>query len=93
VIVSLPTSTGKTLLGELFAVHAMGAAPGVVCFVTPYVATGRQVVQAFRRHWPSESRIHAMLGGFAEPEGLAPTARMEIVVATPERLEQVTLCA
>ena len=86
-IVALPTSTGKTLLGELCLVAALQQQPGIVCYLAPYVALGRQVVQLLEQHLPQSIRIHRMIGGFKEAEQLDPTNHAEVVVATPERLD------
>ena len=64
-IVALPTSTGKTLLGELCLVAALQQQPGVVCYLAPYVALGRQVAQSLKEHIPDPPfGIHSMFGGF-----------------------------
>ncbi|MGH8057567.1 MAG: DEAD/DEAH box helicase, partial [Candidatus Entotheonellia bacterium] len=92
-IVALPTSTGKTLLGELCLVAALQQQPGTVCYLAPYVALGRQVAQSIEEHLPEPFRIHRMIGGFREEEAFdlrengASSHRLEIIVATPERLD------
>lgn len=86
-ILALPTSTGKTLLGELCLVSALGGSPGVVCYLTPYVALGRQVANSLQQHLPSRFRIRRLIGGYEEARGLAPEINSEVLVATPERLD------
>lgn len=92
-IVALPTSTGKTLLGELCLVAALQQRPGIVCYLAPYVALGRQVAQSLAEHVPETIRIRRMIGGFREEEALESYAQAisnyhtEIIVATPERLD------
>jgi helicase len=86
-IIAMPTSTGKTLLGELCLVAALQQQPGVVCYLAPYVALGRQVAQSLEAHIPAPFRIHPMIGGFQEAEAIALDQHMEIIVATPERLD------
>ena len=87
-IVALPTSTGKTLLGELCLVAALQQQPGVVCYLAPYVALGGQVAQSLKAHVPEPPfRIRPMIGGFREAEAIALDRHMEIIVATPERFD------
>jgi helicase len=86
-IVALPTSTGKTLLGELCLLAALQQQPGIVCYLAPYVALGRQVAQSLEEHIPEPFRIRRMIGGFREVEGIAWNRHNEIIVATPERLD------
>jgi helicase len=83
----LPTSTGKTLVGELCLARALSTSPGLVCFVAPYVAIGRQVATSLRRHLPEQCRVHSMFGTFATDGSLLPEMLQEVVVATPERLD------
>ncbi|MDQ3814177.1 MAG: DEAD/DEAH box helicase, partial [Armatimonadota bacterium] len=86
-LIALPTSTGKTLLGELCLVAAWGRKPGIVCYLAPYVALGRQVARTLEEHLPHSISVHRMIGGFAGGEQLRPTERQELIVATPERFD------
>lgn len=86
-LITLPTGTGKTLLGEIALLASLGRAPGLVCYIAPYVALGRQVAEKFMRHTPPGVRVHRLMGGYQEPEPLDPDNRAEIVVATPERFD------
>ena len=86
-LVSLPTGTGKTLLGELALMSALGNEPGLVCYVAPYVALGRQAAERIESHVPEGVRVTPLMGGYKEPSPLDPEARMEVLVATPERLD------
>ena len=88
-LVSLPTGTGKTLLGELALMSALGNEPGLVCYVAPYVALGRQTAERIERHAPEQVRVTPLMGGYKEPTPLDPETRMEVLVATPERLDAV----
>lgn len=82
-IISLPTGTGKTLLGELAAVAALSNAPGLTCYLTPYIALGTQVARALKTHIGESIPVHRLMGGFREAERLDPFNRQEVVVATP----------
>ena len=86
-LIALPTGTGKTLLGELALLNSLGREPGLVCYVAPYVALGRQVSEKISRHTPSEVRVHRLVGGYQEPEPLDPENHLEVVIATPERFD------
>ena len=86
-LVTLPTGTGKTLLGEIALLSSLGKMPGLACYVAPYVALGRQVADKIRKHSPSSVRVHRLMGGYREPEALDPTSYQEVVVATPERFD------
>ena len=86
-LIALPTGTGKTLLGELALLSSLGREPGLVCYIAPYVALGRQVAEKISRHTPAEVRVHRLVGGYQEPEPLDPENRLEVLVATPERFD------
>jgi len=88
-LVTLPTGTGKTLLGELVLLSSLGQASGLVCYIAPYVALGRQVADKISRHTPNSVRIHRLVGGYQEPEPLDPEGQSEVVVATPERFDAI----
>lgn len=86
-LIALPTGTGKTLLGELALLSSLGREPGLVCYIAPYVALGRQVAEKISRHTPPDVRVHRLMGGYKEPEPVDPEARLEVIVATPERFD------
>jgi helicase len=86
-LVSLPTSTGKTLIGEMCLVSALSSETGLGCYLVPYIALGNQIADLFRRHIPPEIRVHRLVGGFKLSEHLRPDRRRELIVATPERLD------
>ena len=87
VIISFPTSTGKTLLGEMLLVTALAEKPGIVVFLAPYVDLGKQISDAFLVHLPHEYNVNRFIGGFKQSEQLNPLSRMEVIVATPERFD------
>ena len=84
-VVSLRPSTGKTLLGELCALAALPA-DGLVVFIAPYIALGRQTAAALEAHLPATVRVHRLLGGHDAPHANFARGR-HIAVATPERLD------
>src|SRR5262249_8006811 len=86
-LIALPTSAGKTLLGEFCLLAALGQRPGLVCYLAPYVALGRQVADSFRKHLPSAYRVHPLIGGHRAQATLQPDSEAEVIVATPEKLD------
>lgn len=88
-VIALPTSSGKTLLGELALVAALGSDPGVVVYLAPYVALGSQVLRQLRETLPPAVRLHGLLGGFTSEEALDATVAQNVVVATPERFDHL----
>ena len=86
-LITLPTGTGKTLLGELALLSSLGRESGLACYIAPYVALGRQVAEKISRHTPEEVRVHRLVGGYREPDPLDPENRPEVLVATPERFD------
>ena len=85
--ISLPTSAGKTLLGELCMIEAL-ADEGIACFVAPYIAVGRQVTLALRRHASDDITVCDLFGAFGMD---SPTESLNAprvaIVATPERFD------
>ena len=71
-LISLPTSTGKTLLGELCLVSALQQQPGIVCYLVPYVALGNQVAQTLQEHLPKQYKVKRLIGGYREDRSLQP---------------------
>lgn len=86
-LITLPTSTGKTLLAELCLAVALKRLPGLVVYVCPYVELGRQTAQSFQKHFPEPLHVHRLMGGFRESDPLDPDDHPEVVVATPERFD------
>ena len=86
-IIALPTGTGKTMLGELALLSSLGRQPGLVCYIAPYVALGRQVAARISRHTPRDVHVRVLVGGYREPEPLDPENQSVVVIATPERFD------
>jgi helicase len=89
VAISLPTSTGKTLLGEMMLMRDLGSEPGMVVYVAPYVALGSQIRRVLRDHFPKSVRITPLIGGYTTEISLEPSKEREVVIATPERLDSL----
>jgi replicative superfamily II helicase len=45
-LLSVPTSAGKTLLAQILICHHLATQPGDVCYVTPLRSLGREMRQA-----------------------------------------------
>ena len=88
-VIALPTSSGKTLLGELCLVAALRSGTGVGCYMVPYVALGTQVWETLRRHLPENYQVHKLLGGYRMDQRLGESGQPEVVVATPERFDSL----
>lgn len=86
-IISVPTSTGKTLIAELCAINSLEDT-GWACVLTPYIALGRQVAASIRLHTKGEGvRVRSLVGGVELNTSVEPGRRRELIVATPERLD------
>jgi len=44
--------------------QALSDGDGVACFVAPYIAVGRQVASALRRHVPDDVTVRDLFGSF-----------------------------
>lgn len=86
-VISLPTSTGKTLLSEICIIASVKAIGRMGIFVVPYVALGRQIADRISSHLPDEWKVVRLFGGFKEPGLSSGQDRKLFIVATPERLD------
>ena len=94
-LAALPPGTGKTWLGELFLFERLARAESnrgeeqlapIAVFLVPYVALGRGVAAAFKKHARGLGvDVRVWLSGEGEEDELlnVPT----IIVATPERFD------
>lgn len=89
-LISLPTSTGKTLIGEMAIAAALNDGPGLAIYLAPYIAIGQQAARALKLHLPSQYNIHKLIGGLVSESGIYPSMRREVIVATPERLDALS---
>ena len=88
-LITLPTGTGKTLLGELALLSSLGREHGIVCYIAPYVALGRQVAEKVALRTPDNVRVHRLVGGYRAPDSIDPENYQEVVISTPERFDAV----
>ncbi|MBY5639520.1 DEAD/DEAH box helicase [Rhizobium leguminosarum] len=87
-IITLPTSTGKTLIAELIIAARMSSAPRVAIYVVPYIALGRQVYDTLRKHAPDNVTVHGYFGVFNSHTTI-PSDTYSVLVVTPERLDGI----
>jgi helicase len=90
VIISLPTSTGKTLLGELALVSSLTWQPRkhwLSVYIAPYRALTTQIMRDMRKRLNSAGILCDMRrGGYLSEEPLQP-GRPTVIVATPEAFD------
>lgn len=87
-VVTLPTSTGKTLIAELIIAARMTSSARVAIYVVPYIALGRQVYDTFAKHAPKDATVMGCFGSFNSHISI-PRDSYVILIATPERLDGV----
>lgn len=84
-VVSFPTSAGKTLLSQLFVLSHLAADPtSKVCFVTPTHSLGREVLQSLRQRLSTMSVRAEDDGPLGLTAPVHPNARLRTM--TPEKL-------
>lgn len=84
-LLTLPTSTGKTLIAE--ACMASASEPGgLSIYIAPYVAIGEQVRASLTAKLGGQIPLVAMFGGF-KFESLRGTSGRALMVMTPERFD------
>lgn len=87
--VSLPTSAGKTLLGERCLIQSLADTPGIACFIAPYIAVGRHVARALHAHLPAHVTVCELFGSVGSDEQPSLDDPYTAVVATPERFDSI----
>lgn len=86
-LVTLPTSTGKTLMAELAMVQSLEDADAVAVFVAPYIALGRQVYDSVHERAPDYIEVRGHFGAFNSDFAPIAAGQRTILVVTPERLD------
>ncbi len=86
-LITFPTSTGKTLLGELAMMSSIADGRGMAVYLAPYVALANQVFSTISRRSPAGITVQAHIGGYGPVIQLDPEDRAVVVVATPERFD------
>jgi helicase len=87
ILISFPTSTGKTLLGELTIHSSLTEKEGVAVYIAPYVALAGQIHDTFAKRMPPGITLHAMIGGYGVTNSFDFEVGRHVVVATPERFD------
>jgi DEAD/DEAH box helicase len=88
VVMSLPTSAGKTLVAQMLALTHVATGFNSVCYVAPMRSLGREVREALRGRLRVVRRELApeLPDYFSELQELLDTEEPQIDVMTPERL-------
>lgn len=84
-LMTLPTSTGKTLIAEACMASASNSG-GLSIYIAPYVAIGEQVRESLTAKLNGEIPLVSMFGGF-KLESLRGTDGRALMVMTPERFD------
>jgi helicase len=84
-LLTLPTSTGKTLIAEACMTTASHSG-GLSVYVAPYVAIGEQVRISLSAKVKDKLPLISMFGGF-KFESATGTGGRALIVMTPERLD------
>ena len=86
-LVSLPTSSGKTLLAEFRVVASLARQPGTrAIYVAPYRLLARQVERSFKLGLESLGHTVRDLGSGFDPS-VDEDALPDVAICTPERLD------
>ena len=95
-LLSVPTSAGKTLIAQLLICHHLVTQPGNVCYVTPLRSLGREMRQALRgRMRVIQKGLGADFADFGNVtieeffDLLGEPADSSVEVMTPERLSHL----
>lgn len=88
-IISLPTSTGKTLLAELALLVSLRRQTGLAVYIAPYVALGGQVLSVLRDRVGEDVHVFPQLGGYAAEGTPDPEVAPTVLVATPEGFDSL----
>ncbi len=84
-LLTLPTSTGKTLIAEACMASASDSG-GLSIYIAPYVAIGEQVRTSLQSKLNGQIPLISMFGGF-KFESLKRTGGRALLVMTPERFD------
>ncbi len=87
-LVTMPTSSGKTLLAEFLIMSTLQEEGVWACYVTPYVALGSQVVENLRER-DSSIQVYPAMGGYISDGVPSIEGKRTIIVATPERFDSL----
>ena len=95
-LLSVPTSAGKTLIAQLLICHHIETQPGNVCYITPLRSLGREMRQALK------SRLRVLQKGFGADlpdfgditieellDRMCGSREKSVDVLTPERLSHL----
>ena len=87
-VISLPTSSGKTLIAEFRVVAALARHPGArAIYVAPYRMLARQVERSFRTALGPLAITVRDLGSGFDPSFPSQEGLPDVAICTPERLD------
>ncbi|MBB3859003.1 helicase [Novosphingobium hassiacum] len=88
-VVTIPTSTGKTLLAELAIASRMTGRGDIALYITPYIALGRQVYECFQEHVIEGIDVRGYFGTFNSHIDQIDFTNSTVIIATPERADAI----
>jgi helicase len=86
-LITLPTSTGKTLLAQFAILSDLLSCGGIGVFVAPYIAVARQTTESLRR---LAAGLDIKVSSVIDPGGIEHqdiSGGPQVFIVTPERLE------
>lgn len=89
VLISTPSNTGKTLIGQFGIGFGLGRAPGLAVYVAPYRALAHQVYRELSNSIPESIAVSRAVGGYALESPQSTSGTQSIIVATPERFDSL----
>jgi hypothetical protein len=86
-VVSLPTSSGKTLLAELRTIKHLISSPNKVVYIAPTKALGQQVLRSVKPGIEAIGKKASLVMNIAEKLDSDAYSKADFVIITPEKLE------
>lgn len=86
-VVSLPTSSGKTLLAELRTIQHLVKAENKVVYIAPTKALGQQVLRSVKPGVEAIGKVASLVMNIADKLDSDTYSKADFVIITPEKLE------
>jgi len=86
-VVSLPTSSGKTLLAELKTIKYLFEADKKVVYIAPTKALGQQVLRSIKSGVEAIGKVASLIMNIADKLDSDAYSKADFVIITPEKLE------
>ena len=87
ILVCTPTASGKTLIGELAAVHAITEGRGKAVYIVPLKALAQEKYKDFKKRYAGLFRIALSIGDIDSAE--SRLADYDIIICTSEKLDSL----